>query len=288
MNTLHELALGLAKTYLSSEKKLLNVLIEMREQKSFASLGYTGIFSYCVHALGFSESQASYFSSVARKSEEVPELKKAIDSDELTLSKARRIVSVITPETQQVWIDLARTLPQRELEKRVAEVNPSAVREKIKAVDHDRHEVRLGLSGKAREKLERAIALISKKRGKVSSLEETLESLLDEYLEKNDPVKKAERTILRKVTPTKNRRKIPTAIRHAVKRRDRGRCQEKGCTNQTWTEIHHKTPYSENGAHTLSNLVTLCTAHHKVEHANGHCFPREFRLQTLRGHGTER
>ena len=68
MKTLHEKAVHLAKQYLSSEKDLLHVLIEMKEKGEFSPLGYTGIFSYCMGALGFSESQASYFSQVAEKS----------------------------------------------------------------------------------------------------------------------------------------------------------------------------------------------------------------------------
>ncbi len=32
-------------------------------------------------------------------------------------------------------------------------------------------------------------------------------------------------------------------------------------------EIHHVTPVSEGGLSTLENLMTLCSAHHRIEHS---------------------
>lgn len=88
--TLHEKALSFAKEYLKSEKELLSVLMQMDEKKVFWELKYTGVFNYCLKALLFSESQASYFASIVRKSREVPELKEAIDRGEISISKAKR------------------------------------------------------------------------------------------------------------------------------------------------------------------------------------------------------
>ena len=106
----------LAKTYISAEAALLTLLMEMKEQRVFITLGFTGIYSYCVHALRFSEAQSYYFKKVAEKSEEVPELKTAIEKGELSLSEARRIAPVVTHDNLEGWIEKAHTLSQKELE----------------------------------------------------------------------------------------------------------------------------------------------------------------------------
>ncbi len=264
MNTskhLHAKAVELSQDYLRKEGALLTLLMEMQETRAFLALGYTGIFNYCLHGLKFSESQANYFSSVARKSREIPELKQAIDNGVLSISKARRIVKVITPATQEEWIAKASQLSQVQIDREVAAVNPSAVRERVKPISSDRHEIRLSISDNCKAKLDRVRAL-----SKAVSLEETLEILLNVYLDKKDPVKKAERTLSRKVRPPTTQRTMPAAVRSAVHLRDRGKCQVAGCSNQHYVELHHRKPRAEGGLHTVENLVTLCSAHHRMRH----------------------
>ena len=64
-------------------------------------------------------------------------------------------------------------------------------------------------------------------------------------------------------------RTIPDGLRRAVAARDRG-CAHPGCTRPpSWSEIHHIVPWEAGGATTLSNLVTLCTVHHRQIHSSG-------------------
>src|SRR5690606_25878571 len=75
-----------------------------------------------------------------------PNVITAIQQGELTLSKARRVTSVITPQNQAQWIQKASTLSQRELEKQVAIINPTAVvSEKITPKSAERSELRVAL-----------------------------------------------------------------------------------------------------------------------------------------------
>jgi hypothetical protein len=98
---LDTLARSLAKDYLNTESKLLDLLISMKRKKVFPELNYTGIFDYCERALNLSRAQSFYFKSVANKAEEVPQIQKAMAQGNLTLSQARRIVPVITPQNQE-------------------------------------------------------------------------------------------------------------------------------------------------------------------------------------------
>jgi hypothetical protein len=59
---------------------------------------------------------------------------------------------------------------------------------------------------------------------------------------------------------------IPPALRRAVLRRDEGRCRVPGCRHAVFTDVHHLRLRSESGAHSLENLATLCSAHHRAVH----------------------
>jgi 5-methylcytosine-specific restriction endonuclease McrA len=66
-------------------------------------------------------------------------------------------------------------------------------------------------------------------------------------------------------------RKIPASIFHQVQMRDRGRCAYKSpegkiCENPRSLEVHHLRPWAIGGGHEISNLQTLCGAHHGLKH----------------------
>lgn len=272
-------AKDLASQYLICERELLSVLMDMDEKKIFLSLGFSGIFNYCRNALHFSESQAGYFSSIARKSRVVPELGKAVVSGELSISQARRLLSVINPRNQEEWIQKAGNMSQKQLEKEVATQNPRVVEEKIKPVAENRHLLRLGVSDRLLEKWERARSILSKKEGRVINLEETLEGIVDIFLLKDDPVEKAKRSALRSEPAAKpnvasqpadfsrdGRKPIPAKVKHEVNLRDGGNCTVPGCANNIFTELHHVKPVSHGGQNTVENIFTTCSAHHRLIH----------------------
>jgi 5-methylcytosine-specific restriction endonuclease McrA len=59
---------------------------------------------------------------------------------------------------------------------------------------------------------------------------------------------------------------IPPALRRAVLTRDRRRCRVPGCTHATFVDVHHVQPRSEGGRNEASNLLVLCSAHHRAVH----------------------
>jgi len=66
--------------------------------------------------------------------------------------------------------------------------------------------------------------------------------------------------------PVRATQTIPPAIRRAVLRRDGGKCCVPGCCHAVFTDAHHLVLRSEDGGHSLDNLVTLCAAHHRAVH----------------------
>jgi hypothetical protein len=67
-------------------------------------------------------------------------------------------------------------------------------------------------------------------------------------------------------TRTRAKQQIPPATRRTVLLRDHRRCCVPGCRNARFVDVHHIRLSSEGGSHQLSNLITLCGAHHRAAH----------------------
>ncbi|MCB0404173.1 MAG: HNH endonuclease [Bdellovibrionales bacterium] len=253
-------AVELSHKYLACEAELLSHLITMRKKRYFVSLNYAGIFDYCERRLHLSRAQAYYFKSVAEKSDEVPEIKQAVMTGELTLSQARRIVPVINKTNHRQWIQKAKELPQRELEREVTALNPQAhIREKLKWVAKELSELRVSLGPRAAANLTALQNILSQKRQKAASMGDVVAWSLEVARGKFDPIARAKRSVGRKPeTGKKNcaqrpqrhanmaalssldpgfcpgrqstsrrlapRVPIPAAVKHAVVLRDQLRC----------------------------------------------------------------
>jgi len=273
---LHEKAVRLAKDWLATEAELLNVIMEVEGIKLFRGMGYSSLHAYIVDALKLSPAVAFNFISVARKSFEVPELKAAVQNQELNINTARKIVPVLTPKNHKAWIEEANTSNQKDLEKKVASVNPeAAVKERIRPVCPNRLELKCGISEDLENQIKRIQDLESQRTRRPCSLEDALRVMAELYLEKKDPIKKAERLaarlVDRKAVSQEGKRNLPAALKRQVSLRDRGQCafiEPTGnrCRERRWVDIHHKQPLSQGGTNTLENLMTLCGNHHKMIH----------------------
>jgi hypothetical protein len=63
-------------------------------------------------------------------------------------------------------------------------------------------------------------------------------------------------------------RSIPVPLARALKARDGG-CRFPGCDRRRYTHGHHVKHWADGGETKLSNLVTLCTFHHRLIHEGG-------------------
>ena len=269
MKILHERAVALVKTYPRTETELISVLQEIDLCKGYRDMGFKSLFDY-VRSLGLSENVAYNLITISRKSIQVPALKEMIQDQEISLSNAKVIASILTPENQDKWLHAAAQLPKRELEKEVAKAYPEkAVQETVRYVSDQRMELKMGISDKILEKLKRVQDLESA--NGAANLERTLEAALDSYLQKNDPLEKAKRS--KRLAPARvsqNPRAISAHLNYAVQKRDQAQCTHlqngKRCTQKRWLDIHHKKPLSQGGQTTLENLILLCKGHHQLLH----------------------
>ena len=264
LKNLDQRAVATAARFNQTHAELLAIVMEVDRAKLAHALGLSSTYDYCRRRLNLSEDVACGFIAVARKAARVPELQQAVNEG-LSFSKAKIAARVITPANQEDLLAKAKDSTCAELERETVKISPrEAVVEKVRIVAEDRHRLELGLSEEVLQKLRRAQDLVCNKAKKAASLEETLAAVLELYLEKEDPQRKAERA--KPSAPNLSGEKIPAASLHAVTLRDEERCQEPGCGRRRWLETHHIKPRAEGGTHEPENLLTLCGFHHRRRH----------------------
>ena len=102
---------------------------EVMRRKLFRDLGHSSINQYAVQELGFSKSRTDDFIRLARQLDNLPIVREAVASGELGYTKAREIISVATPETQDEWLKAAKgtrkdLINEVKKVKRAAKVDP--------------------------------------------------------------------------------------------------------------------------------------------------------------------
>jgi 5-methylcytosine-specific restriction endonuclease McrA len=102
---------------------------EVMRRKIFRDRGHSSINQYAIQELDFSKSKADDYIRLARQLDKLPAVREAVASGELGYTKARELVSVATPETQDTWLKAAKGTRKeliREVKKakRAAKVDP--------------------------------------------------------------------------------------------------------------------------------------------------------------------
>jgi len=135
---------------------------------------------------------------VAKCCDIVPELKAAITSQVLNVSKARRIVAVVQ-ENPKEWIEKARSLTQRKLEVEIAKVNPrAALPDRTRVLTPDLVENRFIATKEEEELVKRVIDLESQRQSRAVTRQEAHIIMAKLYLKMHDPIEKAKRHLDRK------------------------------------------------------------------------------------------
>ena len=120
------------------------------------------------------------------------------------------MVSGLTKENASKVIEFARTHSSRETDQEMARLNPKKAKpDSVKSVSGDHVEIRAQISLEVHKKMKRAESLQAQ-RGKPTSLEAILDAALEEYLNRHDPVRRAERAEARKVKKRETAEKVGT------------------------------------------------------------------------------
>ena len=259
--------------------------------RTFEKFGLTSTFLYCLKVLELPRAKSNAVKSIAQKSREIQELHAAVEAGH-SLWTIAKLVPHITNQNKDVWLDRLATLDKAEVEEQISKISK---RKKRDHIDKGEEHARLSgdLDNETLELFKKAQALVSKSMRKNASVNDVLKAVLETFLEKNDPVRKADRSLIRKKvfsTEKKTEKKpekigkrvsLTAAEEHAVNQRDRGQCQAlhpdgEKCGSQYFTEIHHVLSVELGGTNAPENLTTLCSGHHRLAHRE------QWRPQSLR------
>ena len=300
---IHAKALEVFGRFKGSIYEVIEMLQLVDAHKTFREYECTSLYDYAVSVHGLSEDVATNYIAVARKAAEVPALQMELQNSSISITKARKLCSVITIDNHEDWLELARTLTNSELQREVAGVNPKEeVSERLTYVTRERLKLLVGVSEEFKTKLKRAQDLVSNSTRSAASFEQTLEAALDLFLEKRDPVQKAQRYAVMNSSAERAARSAGAATRNAALRpvskriniettsrrmpmaaktnhqrnlRDQGRCTHHDskkirCKITRWLQVHHLKPVAHGGDNNLGNLTTLCHYHHQLQHVHQH------------------
>ena len=187
MNPLHERALRLSRQHRRTEVELVAVLNKIETLKLHRTLGFASLFTYAVSALGLSEPVAYALMNVARKAREIRALHDALVAQKLSVSRASRIVAALTLANASALIEFAATHSQRETDQEVARLSDRKA-EKPET---------LKVPAEVLELLREARAVMASRKKRDIKLAEALKLVLEEFLDRHEPVRKAERALKR-------------------------------------------------------------------------------------------
>ncbi len=114
------------RDYRGSERRVVLWFSDLHRRRLFRKLGFSSIQLYAAGRLGFSEATTAQFLRLCRALEGLPELQRSVACGAVPWTKARAVATVATPETERRWVEKARTVSRRELEREVRETRGRA------------------------------------------------------------------------------------------------------------------------------------------------------------------
>ncbi|MFH2051168.1 MAG: HNH endonuclease [bacterium] len=92
----------------------------------YRDLGFASIQIYAQKELGFSRTRTGDFVRMARKLDDLPEIKKSLENGKIGYTKAREIIKVATPATEKDWVKAACSTSRDRLVEDIARVRARA------------------------------------------------------------------------------------------------------------------------------------------------------------------
>src|SRR5688572_9010122 len=251
-------------------------LLEIHRIGDPFSVGATTFPIFCEQA-GLSPVEGRELRAMAEAAEAAPEVVARVVEARITPQKAAVVNQLLkSPEMQRPGEDLLKF------------VESKCAKDLINEVKRRREEARLGeppvsllvqVSARGRDDFRRCQTLVSRSLDRVASEGETLERISDEYLQRHDPERKAQRLEVndKSKAPLKDRgsshplpgavdsprsRHIPAVDTRELLRAAGDRCWVDGCANEAFLQMAHRRAFRSNGSNRAGNLLRLCRTHH--------------------------
>jgi hypothetical protein len=117
---------GLRRRRLVIERLVSRYLADLADRFASRSVnpdcsGFLDVFEASERLLGMGTRATRERVRVGRALRNLPRIERALESGELSFARVREITRVASAQNESIWLGLAKTLPTRELERRVAE-----------------------------------------------------------------------------------------------------------------------------------------------------------------------
>jgi len=239
---------------------LAKSLLEMRTNRGYIAQGCSSV-EHFGSRFGYEPHEIRRLIKLAEAMAASPLIEERIQARALTVPKAVEMAPVLTEPTlfpeKDEWLLRSKRESYSSLRKKA--------RRRMAEVRGGRPVVALTLHADddALEAFQRARVLASRKAGKFLDRDQTFRTVVEFYVEKNDPllVKDGKR----RVGPTDaipDSRYIPISVQREVRRRAGGTCEFPGCFYGAFSNFSHRRPHSQHGSREKRNLLLLCGEHH--------------------------
>ena len=248
-------------------------LVRVMRGRSQFGIGCASIVQFGAR-MGLAPVEARQLMRLGQALEVQPSLEERIVARALSVPAAAAIAPVLRlldgAESDELraelplWCEEAERLSLSELRKRARRrVEEERTGERV--ID-----LTLPIGETLREDFERARVLASRKEKRTLSFTQTLDAVVNHYLDTFDPFRQEDGT--RRVGPTSTRpgdRYIPVSVRRAVRRRAGDRCEHPGCDALTLLEFAHREPHRDGSGREVDDLFLLCWWHHTAYDGGG-------------------
>ncbi len=259
---LHEKLLKLVKFERRITSKILNLLQQVEDNKSYLGWGYSNLFEYLVRGLNYSEALAYQRKAALKICQALPEVKEKLDNGSIsltTLARANKVLNTKSISEKRNLILELENKPTREVDKILAREWPHESKTPGPAkryVKNSTVRITLEFSEEEFNRVERLKAL---KSHQVIDLKSLITLLVDKELEKYNRTSKLS-------SQSTNPRQIKLSVKNHLLQKANYKCQYPGCEQDHFLQIDHIISVSQGGGNDTSNLQVLCQAHNQFKY----------------------
>jgi hypothetical protein len=284
-------------------------LVIAKRTRVHVELGFATMLEYMERMLGYGRRVAFERLRVAEKLEELPETRELLAAGVITYSAVRELTRVADSDTEHSWLAELDGKTIREIEDRLSGVAPGDAPEDLRDPVIEKRRWTADVDADVYAAILEARRVIEEEHGGSLDDNAFVAALCERALRTTAPseskppyqialtiCERCDRatqdaggriidvapTVVERArcdaehvgrldaaVPTPTTTAIPLSIRRLVMRRDHHRCRVPGCGASKWLEVHHIIPREAGGTHDPSNLIVLCSAHHRAHH-DGH------------------
>lgn len=257
--------------------KFRALLPEVERRKLYLRKGFSNIYEFGERLAGLSEAQIAESLNIAPRLADKPELKKLLESGNVSVNKIARIISIATPENEEELAEKVQLLSKGALEVFARDVKCAARSDFMQAANPS-----VGLPGQKVESGNIFLQELGLSDDNVERLKELRQRGIDvnaelsEFLDqresqiKTEKLQIAESLVHTESSPARAEslapgRYIPVRIKNLIKKEFGNKCAKEGCTKKA-KNIHHTARYGLTYSHDPHFLAPLCIEHHAIAH----------------------